>query len=63
MRADARFYVQLYAHTGGKALSSFEVKLVHDASVCVPVPASGAPSLARAVPVTTFGGSSVSSRV
>ena len=38
LRRGDRFYLQLYGHTGGYALSSFEVKLIEDASVCTLVP-------------------------
>ena len=41
MRVGDNFYVQLYAHTGGFELSSFEVKLSEDTRVCQMVPASG----------------------
>ena len=41
MRAGDTFYVQLYAHTGGEGLTSFEVKLYENASVCRPVPVVG----------------------
>ena len=34
MRAGSTFYLQLYANTGGQAMSSFEVKIVEEASVC-----------------------------
>lgn len=42
MRAGDSFYLQLYAHTGGLGLTSFEVKLVEDAAVCQLLPVSGA---------------------
>ena len=41
MRAGDPFYLQLYAHTGGYALGSFEARLVVDTAVCELVPASG----------------------
>ena len=41
MRAGDDFYLQLYAHTGGKAMESFEVKLVVNSTVCELVPTSG----------------------
>jgi hypothetical protein len=41
MRAGDSFYLQLYAHTGGLGLTSFEVKIVEDSTVCELVPASG----------------------
>ena len=34
MRVGSTFYLQLYAHTGGEDMSSFEVKIVEDNSVC-----------------------------
>ena len=34
MRLGDAFYLQLYAHTGGQDMSSFEVKIVEDTSVC-----------------------------
>ena len=34
MRQGDTFYLQLYAHTGGQEMSSFEVKIVEDANVC-----------------------------
>ena len=40
MRAGDRFYMQLFAHTGGSSMSSFEVKLIEDPSVCTLVPTS-----------------------
>lgn len=42
MRAGDIFYLQLYAHTGGAAMDSFEVKLVVDPTVCELIPQSGA---------------------
>ena len=42
MRVGEPFYLQFYAHTGGAALSSFEVRLVHNSDVCTPVLESGA---------------------
>ena len=36
-RGDA-FYLQLYAHTGGQDLSSFEVQVVENSSVCQVAP-------------------------
>ena len=41
MRAGDFFYVQLYAHTGGYGLTSFEVKMVEDTAVCELVPSAG----------------------
>ena len=41
MRAGDFFYVQLYAHTGGYGLTSFEVKMVEDNAVCELVPSAG----------------------
>ena len=41
MRAGDTFYLQLYAHTDGHDLTSFEVKLYENALACAPVPASG----------------------
>ena len=34
MRLGDAFYLQLYAHTGGQEMSSFEVKIVEDTDVC-----------------------------
>ena len=34
LRIGDAFYLQLYAHTGGQAMSSFEVKIVEDTNVC-----------------------------
>ena len=34
MRLGDTFYLQLYAHTGGQDMSSFEVKIIEDTSVC-----------------------------
>ena len=34
MRLGETFYLQLYAHTGGQEMSSFEVKIVEDTNVC-----------------------------
>ena len=34
MRLGDIFYLQLYAHTGGQEMSSFEVRIVEDANVC-----------------------------
>ena len=41
MRAGDTFYLQMYAHTGGGPMDSFEVKLVVDPTVCELLPASG----------------------
>lgn len=41
MRAGEFFYLQLYAHTGGLGLTSFEIKIVEDPAVCELVPVSG----------------------
>jgi len=43
MRSGDPFFLQLYAHTGSVALSSFEVRLEHDPAVCTPVPKGGQP--------------------
>ena len=45
MRAGDSFYLQLYAHTGGLGLTSFEVKIVENSTVCQLVPTSGSYSL------------------
>ena len=41
MRAGDAFYLQLYGHTGGRGLTSFEVKLYEDTAVCEVLPLSG----------------------
>lgn len=41
MRTGDFFYVQFYAHTGDYGLTSFEVKIVEDTSVCEMIPAAG----------------------
>ena len=41
MRVGDSFYMQLYGHTGGQLLSSFEVKFIEDPAVCTLVPTSG----------------------
>lgn len=42
MRAGDSFYLQLYAHTGGLGLTSFEISFMEDTSVCQLVPTAGA---------------------
>jgi hypothetical protein len=42
LQAGETFYLQLRAVTGGEGLTSWEIKLRHDPSVCEVVPASGA---------------------
>jgi hypothetical protein len=44
MRAGDTFYLQLYGHTGGYAMSAFEVRLEEDPAVCQLVPTSGSMS-------------------
>ena len=46
MRSGDTFYLQLYAHTGGYEMSSFEVLVVENPAVCQLVPASGSFSAA-----------------
>ena len=41
LRSGDTFYMQLYAHSGGVGLTSFEAKLYEDDSVCEVVPSAG----------------------
>ena len=44
MRPGDGFFMQLYAHTGGYGLTSFEVKIIENTAVCQLVPSSGSMS-------------------